>query len=336
MLIDITEYLGPLSVDFPSGKNLEYTADFQKLETLLQGKAEVQYGETLIAAESPDWHEVSRLTLCLLKETRDLRVAMSWIRAMLHLHGYQGLALGLRLLADWLEQLWPTLHPQLDPDDGYDPTARLNVLNGLSEHETFLKPLRETTLFASKFHGNYSVRELDILQGEATCPEYLEIPTAAGLQAAQAEIDELAFDQLWQQLNNIHQDIQVLEALVSSYPGCEYGLNLDPLRLIVSKARRAIKRKPTIIAELQASTEDCGGTAPIQVSLTSIKNREDVIVMLNKICQYYAENEPSSPVPLLLIRAQKLVPMTFMEIVHEMASDAAQQVRLLVGGYDSQ
>jgi type VI secretion system protein ImpA len=53
--------------------------------------------------------------------------------------------------------------------------------------------------------------------------------------------------------------------------------------------------------------------------------------MLDKICEYYERAEPSSPVPLLLQRAKKLVPMTFMEIVQDLIPDGSSQAQLYRG-----
>ena len=53
--------------------------------------------------------------------------------------------------------------------------------------------------------------------------------------------------------------------------------------------------------------------------------------MLDKICQYYSRSEPSSPVPLLLRRAQRLAAMDFMAIINDMSPDAVAVVRTITG-----
>jgi type VI secretion system protein ImpA len=49
------------------------------------------------------------------------------------------------------------------------------------------------------------------------------------------------------------------------------------------------------------------------------------------VCEYYRRYEPSSPVPLLLERAQKLFPLDFFEIVNNLAPDSLSQIQLIVG-----
>ena len=56
-----------------------------------------------------------------------------------------------------------------------------------------------------------------------------------------------------------------------------------------------------------------------------------MIRMLDVLCEYYKQNEPSSPVPLLLQRARRLVSMDFEGIVRDIAPDALGQVKLIRG-----
>jgi len=72
--------------------------------------------------------------------------------------------------------------------------------------------------------------------------------------------------------------------------------------------------------------------APAPARLTGeIRSREDVILALDKICQYYDRYEPSSPLPLLLKRAKRLANKTFLEIVKDLTPDALAQIQALGG-----
>ena len=66
-----------------------------------------------------------------------------------------------------------------------------------------------------------------------------------------------------------------------------------------------------------------------------IRTREDVIRVLDKLCEYYAQHEPSSPLPLLLKRAKRLTTLSFMEIIQDLAPDAVAQA-MSIGGPDAQ
>ena len=67
-------------------------------------------------------------------------------------------------------------------------------------------------------------------------------------------------------------------------------------------------------------------------SLTAdVNSRVDVIRLLDKICDYYQKNEPSSPIPLMLTRAKRLVNMNFIEIMKDLATDRVKQAETVVG-----
>jgi type VI secretion system protein ImpA len=63
----------------------------------------------------------------------------------------------------------------------------------------------------------------------------------------------------------------------------------------------------------------------------AIRSRQDVVRALDRICQYYARTEPSSPVPFLLRRAQRLVEMDFLQIIDELTPQARAHLETIVG-----
>lgn len=65
--------------------------------------------------------------------------------------------------------------------------------------------------------------------------------------------------------------------------------------------------------------------------LGPIRDRQDVIRALDALCEYYARCEPSSPVPLLLRRCKRLVPMGFLDIIKDLSPDALAQIELIKG-----
>ena len=62
-----------------------------------------------------------------------------------------------------------------------------------------------------------------------------------------------------------------------------------------------------------------------------IATREQVIESLDRICRYYDQFEPASPLPFLLRRARRLVGRNFLEVMSDLAPDSLNQVRLATG-----
>jgi type VI secretion system protein ImpA len=63
----------------------------------------------------------------------------------------------------------------------------------------------------------------------------------------------------------------------------------------------------------------------------SVCSRADVRRALDAICHYYEENDPSSPVPLLLKRARRLVDMKFAQIIQDLAPGAMNEINQIIG-----
>ncbi len=89
------------------------------------------------------------------------------------------------------------------------------------------------------------------------------------------------------------------------------------------------------VAEAAASTEAINEVPGSQISSQpmtgSINSQEDVIRVLDMACEYFKQHEPSSPVPLLLQRAKRLVAKDFMEILRDLTPAGVTQAEEISG-----
>src|SRR6185295_2726517 len=83
---------------------------------------------------------------------------------------------------------WDSVHPQLDPDDGNDPTMRVNTLVALRDEDAILRAARETPLVVSRTLGRFSLRDVLIATGQ------LSAPTADAAPPEVSNIDAAAMD----------------------------------------------------------------------------------------------------------------------------------------------
>ena len=67
-----------------------------------------------------------------------------------------------------------------------------------------------------------------------------------------------------------------------------------------------------------------------------MNSRNDVRNALDRIIGYYERMEPSSPLPILLLRAKKLVDADFVTIVKDMAPGGIDNVNLIGGLEDEE
>lgn len=342
-MIDIGVLGEAVAGDAPCGPNLEYDPAFQELERNLLGKPEVQYGSTVTPAVPPDWKLVRRQAVELLGRTRDLRIAVPLARAMLALQGLPGLASGLQAIEGMLEAHWQDVHPQLDPDDGDDPTLRINSLATLADGATVLREVHDATFVHLPELGPLSLRQLDYATGEVPTPAG---QTALSLQSIDKAMQVVPQDALRQALAaaaQAHASVVNIEATLVRRVGNGQALNLAPLlrplARIVATLRphehvqaAAVSEQP---ADAGAGPEGGAGPLPATPAVAGftgdIVDRDDVIKTLDRLLAYYERCEPSSPVPLLLERARRLVPKTFMEVMQDLAPDGVSQLLVIRG-----
>lgn len=65
-----------------------------------------------------------------------------------------------------------------------------------------------------------------------------------------------------------------------------------------------------------------------------LASNQDVLKALDMILAYYQQSEPSSPVPLLIKRAKRLVGKSFVDIIRDLSPDAMSQVKMVSGDKD--
>ena len=157
--------LSPLDGSSPTGENLEYDPDFMALERLAAPKAERAIGDSVIAAEEPDWDKVSSQAEALFERSKDLRVAVYLTTAWMRTTGLPGWNSGLHLIRSLLEQFWDGVHPQLDAEDDNDPTARVNAVAAVTDLQGMLGFFRTTPFVQSPRLGRFTLRDLRIANG---------------------------------------------------------------------------------------------------------------------------------------------------------------------------
>lgn len=342
--VSVGELLAPISAEQPSGPNLEYDADFAKLERAAQGKPEQQMGATVVAAEDPDWKVVSRDSQALLARTKDLRVATHLTKALLRTGGLEGFSEGLYVLRGLVEGFWDTVHPMLDPDDNNDPTMRVNALAALCDAPTVMA-VRVTPLVVSRTLGKYSLRDIAVATGEMPQVNKDEPLTMTTIDGALDSIELAVLTATATAAKNATENVAAIESLVTDKVGGSQAVNLSKVSTLLETAVKYLdaavaRRQPAGGAE--SSAEDAtvgaadGGGAPRGGSGMpgQIRSRDDVLKAIDMICAYYERHEPNSPVPILMKRSRRFATMTFLEIMKDVAPDAMSQAELLRGHTD--
>ncbi|QPK63343.1 type VI secretion system protein TssA [Methylomonas sp. LL1] len=338
-MADLIALLDEISSDNPCGEYLEYDPVYLELGKNIQGKPEDPItGEK---AQPPNWREIQRDALAILRQSKDIQIVIFLIRALINLEGLTGFRDGLNLLYGLLEKYWDQIHPLLDPEDDLDPTARVNILEELSNFESVLRPLSLAPLVDSKSAGRFTLRDVQIATDKAEAPEGSPKPEISMIRAAFLDAPEETVAATYQAVNESVSLIQQLEALVGDKVGIENGPDLSGLNSQLKEMRHAFAQyADTGLTEADAQSDgdelasgDSGsaGSSRKSAAVGAISSRQDVLKTLDLICKYYAENEPSSPVPILLQRAKFLVTSDFMQIVQNLLPDGLTQLQQIKG-----
>lgn len=341
MSIDIEKYLQDINPDNICGDDLEYDPAFIALEQAIIGKPEQQIGDTIQEAEPPDWREIKKSAEALLVRTRDLRILVYYLRSLVALEGLTGLSDGLKLIEALVSRLWKDLYPRLDPDDDNDPTERVNILMSLCDHETMLRQLQLVALVESKALGRFCFRDVMIATQKMTVSEGENAPKLGTIEAAVQDSDTVALQNNLASIVTSTQCLNSLEDFVTQQVGINNAPNFDALRHLLKEFEHlfsiwlescGVDDIETPQTDIESPGETLSKPQASQKSISgAINNSQDVINALKLICDYYKKNEPSSPVPLLLERALRLVGKSFMDALKDIAPEGVSQANIIVG-----
>lgn len=352
-VIDVEALLGEIAAGSPCGADLEYDPAFAQMEEQAQETPERQYGDTIIPAEPADWRSVKKTALALAERTRDLRVAVYLTRALLRTDGLPGFAEGLALVDGLIERFWAQVYPQLDPDDDNDPTLRVNIIVALCDPEATLHALRETPLVHSRSLGRFSLRDVQIASGALTPltkDKEGELPTPEKINGAFQEVGLESVQAIAATIAEAIDRVERIEAGLTDQIGVSQAPDLSALTVILKEMRHPLadylQRQGVGLtgAGMAGEAEETeftgvagvpgsGGSGP-RLVVGEIASREDALRMIDKICEYFARYEPSSPAPLLLKRAKRLANKDFMGILLDLAPGGAEQANLIFGTQD--
>jgi type VI secretion system protein ImpA len=350
-----------LLADPDTGDDLEFDRAYIALQSAAQGKPEQQFGDTIVAAEDPDWRDVEAQALALLDRSRDIRIIAQLAVARLHTQGVVAYAAGVGLIASLLDSHWENVHPRLDPEDDNDPTMRANAVLGIGHPGRALKLLREVPLARSRRAGAFGWREIALALGLIEADPEAEPPTEAAVTAAFADSDPAWLQSVRDAVSGLGRDLKAINAAFEEKAG--YGTSPDLTRLEkqVADMQRVMDRFKTLPAEDAPLIEEMpeeddeadaptgGGAAPAPVgaarraggggfasvmALREVGSREEALHLMELACAYYEQHEPSSPLPLLIRRAQRLADKNFLDILRDLAPDGVHQAQMIAGMND--
>lgn len=351
--LNVDDLLKPISAEKPCGEDLSYDLAFAELERLMPGKPEQEMGNVKVPAEEPDWKDVFQRCVALMSRTKDVRVMVNLTLAEARLRGVEGVRDGLQLIHRHLESYWPTLMPPLDIEDNNDPTLRVNAIASMSPpSDAYDDPLKfpqrflDVPLAESRQLGPITLRQIMVATGE--------LPPSAGEKKLDPAAVEAVFRDtpperlaVWgKAASEALEAWDGLDKVLTAQVAAGKGADLRGTRKIIQNWVTQIQKRlaggaagAAAVSAGGAPTPDGGvamgvAVAPVQMVERGINSREDCIKAIDDICTYLEAAEPSSPVPMMLKRARKLISKNFLDVIADLSPEALKAIKAIGGVTD--
>jgi len=323
----LQKLLSPVADDAPCGEDLDDKSD----EEYLRIERDAQK-----AKESREWKSLKKDIQKILTTTKDLRLVTLFSKTLLQTETspIDGLAQGLYLTHEYIDKYWDCFYPSEDkdePDEKY--TDRINSIAELGSWKFLVLPLRKKCpLLSFDGLGEYFLEDLvalkngDTLEGKQSPKNFFE-----GLPSNEKEQVDSSLASF-----EIALDLtESIKKLLSEKTGLTF---IDFDNYLIPNLKDGI----SVLSELSPNAEEItepnqeDTNTPVkntssQKNISSIQNRDDVVKLLEMICNYYTEHEPSSPLPLLLQRAKSIVHKDFLEVLEELVPDSISMTEPVFG-----
>lgn len=318
------ELLQPITPDQPCGQNLEDTPLLASFDAFRL------FGQAAPFDPTPEWAEIRDTATEALGKSKDLRLLAHLGTALLRTDGLPAFAQTLTIASEWLTNYWGQVYPLVDED----AILRRNALNCFADQMAVVDGLRRVPLVNGGQHGRFSLRDLDIASGQVP-PSATDKPVdEAQIHAAFASVPLEELTRTQQCAAGALATLKQIDATMRETAGTNAAPTFDPLSAQLTKIDRTLR------AQLAARPDGTGGEGVEPgvgtAAVGAIRSRQDAIRALDAVAQFFRQTEPSSPIPLVVDRAKRLVSKDFLEVLKEIAPDALAQARAAGGLRDGE
>jgi type VI secretion system ImpA family protein len=351
----VPEHLAqPLDGSEPAGSWLRYDRVYDEIKEARSADEEyLPVGIWERDVKRADWDTVAARSFeALSQRTKDLQFAAWLTEGLTHLHGLAGLAKGLSVTAELADNLWTTLYPHIDDEDGAEP--RLLVIewldrqlpSALDEVQLTAPHTRLVEMFTFGDWRELERREEErVREGDKSRRERAQEAngTARGeLRSSISLTPAEHFVRMENDLADVHAAMDRLKTVFDSAcgPGSvrmkRLSQSLDRLAKYHREAREQhveeAQRREAEGGDAQTAPEGAGQAPPANgeqsytavdliTAVRSVGDRERAYAVLEAVAARLAELDPHSPAPYLAQRAASFRDQTFADLVMHFVDD---------------
>lgn len=337
---DYSIVLASVSQDSPCGDNIYednvMEVSLSKLanagmgiqaESFVDGQTSSAGGASGLSA----WSELKDLVLDTFRQTKHLDLCYFLTLALGRLEGLPGLITGVDLTNAVLKHFWKDVH---DTDTSSDYSFRQASLMKL-ESAPVTDCLGVVVVAQGRQLGTFTFA--DWLNAAKDGSDDLRIIEQSILETLKDKPDY--YDQIATLINELLESLDRLELSTKDH-FTTFRLTFKSLRQQCAKLAGLVSAYSGIAVQGVETPDQVTGndSAPVKGGTGSdqINSREDVVRLLGKIITFYNKNEPASPVPMMLERAQRVVTMNFKDIVKEFNLTGTPSIKEVMGWRDEE
>jgi type VI secretion system protein ImpA len=320
----------PIAPEAPCGESLEDTP------TLAAFDAYRVFGLLTAPQHEPDWRELRTTSLAALARSKDFRVLAHLAAAMSHTSSLAETLQLFPLVELWLQRYWDEVYPRIDSD----AIMRKNALSDFADRVAIIDGMRRLPLVVHAQLGSFSLRDIDIATGVQANPDP-EIEPRAGSEvaAAIAGANAESLTKISSLAAKARASLEASQEIMRTRGGNPSATpQLEALFAQLARIQQVLAPRLAHGSESETRTAVAGEVSSASVDATpvgAIKSRHDAMRALDAVANYFRRNEPSSPVPLIVERAKRMVTMDFLEVIADLAPDALEQARRAAGVRES-
>lgn len=344
--LDVDALLAPIGAEQPAGEWLRFDPVYDEIQKHRQeDDPSLPLGVWQRELKRADWRAVEQLCVdALTTRTKDLQIAGWLTEAWVHLHGFTGLAAGVRLVAGLCRNFWNDLYPALE-DESLDyrvaPVAWLTRLTTPLFSIPLTFPAGEEPMPYGWKDWSNALRLAKIAVKD---PQAATKATNAGAITQQKFLVAMSltpgqwYVTLNEELTSGLAALDELDAVMVEKAGADRAPSLTPLRellqsiqLLVTRVVRERVEKgelavpapaPVEVEQPMTETEDAASAPATTPSAPyaggRIASRADAYRALGEASEYLLRTEPHSPVPYLVRRAVSWGNMSLAELLDEL------------------
>ncbi|EYF02863.1 type VI secretion system protein TssA [Chondromyces apiculatus] len=341
--IDLDHLLAPISEGAPAGAHLRYEGTYDRIrEARREDDPTLPQGVWVTRLKSADWKGVTALCAEALEHrSKDLQLAVWLAEAWVQIHGFGGVASGVRLVSALCDRYWDTLFPALG-DEGPEPRANLiSWQDEVLARKLRLFPLAEI----GEDQPPYTLADWEAGRRPGAPPaEGAELPGAEAFLARASLLDRSRWTSLFKAARAGLVEVDALERALAAH--MESPPVLHRVRTVLRSLENLIEatiglpqeeRLPDVAAPAGGADSVAQPRTPGEVNAprlpgAPLQSRADAYRQLTEAADYLLRTEPHSPVPYLVKRAISWGNMSLAELLAEFVAspdDLVSMYRLL-------